>query len=131
MADTPGSDFGDGQATRRPAFLAAALLGFSGVVNIAGAPAAIAADPYYVLIAGDLYRVDFTGWAWLRLAVGVATVLAALALVANWRWGARVGLVAAGLGAFVAVLGFSYSPLHTILVVPLNLVAVRLIRRRR
>src|SRR5262245_65260485 len=132
MEDRPGAQtLTDGRAGRRPAYLGGALLTFSGLVDVGAAPGAVNVDPYCLLIGNDLLRVDFTGWAWLRLAVSVVTAVAGLAVIANRRWSARVAVVAAGVSVVLAVLAFGYTPLRTLLEVPLNLAAVRLILRRR
>lgn len=115
----------------RPAYLAGALLAFSGLLDIAASPAGIAADPYYVLTNGRFYHLDFTGWAWLRLTVGVVTALAGLAVMANRRWSAGAGITGAGLSVVAALLAVAYNPLRALLEIPLNLAAARLILRHR
>jgi hypothetical protein len=132
MADRQAAEIsGDGGTGRRPALLAGALLVFAGLVDVAAVPVAIVGDPYILLIGGELHHVDLTAWAWLRVAVGAATAATGLAIVAKRRSGARAGFVVAGIGVVVALVAFPYQPLHSLLDIPVNLAAVRLLLRRR
>ncbi|MFI2665202.1 DUF7144 family membrane protein [Micromonospora carbonacea] len=122
-----GPDSGAGPDDRRSGRLVAGLLlGVAGAIDASVGASVVRVDPYVVVDEG-FRRLDVTGWAWLQLAAGLATVAAALALTVNRR---ATVLAAAGAGSFdilLTVLLFPYHPVERALSALLAAVAVCLL----
>jgi hypothetical protein len=111
--------------------LAAGLLAGAGLVDVLSAWAYTARDQFTVETGQGVYQVDITGWAWLHVAVGAAVTLAGL-LVLTGRRGAvplAAGCATAAIG--INLLFLPYAPIQALLVVALDLAAVRLLLRHR
>ncbi|BCJ57692.1 DUF7144 family membrane protein [Micromonospora endophytica] len=111
-------------------WLASTLLTGAGLVDILTAYANTLTDPYVVLAEDGTHHLDITGWAWLHLAVGVATLLAGLAVLTGGRRWALVGIGAAVAGIGTGVVLLPYQPVRAVIAMGLYAVAVRLLVRR-
>jgi hypothetical protein len=118
-------------ANRRPPLLAGGLLSGAGLIDVVTSYPNTQADPFMVMTQSAIYRVDITGWIWVHMAVGVATVAAGLLVAANRRWTALVGVACAGLSVAFDILTFPYQPARAVLVLGLNIGAIRLLIRHR
>ncbi|MCA1676417.1 MAG: hypothetical protein LC799_31010, partial [Actinobacteria bacterium] len=62
--------------------------------------AALFNDGYYIVSSNDLLiSVDYTGWGWVHLVVGVLVLAAGFGVLAGQTWARFVGIVVAGLSA--------------------------------
>ncbi|QLQ40036.1 DUF7144 family membrane protein [Micromonospora robiginosa] len=113
---------------RRP-LLAAGLLTTAGLVDAVSAWAHTRHGRFAVATADGVYQVDLGGWAWAHLAVGVAVVLAGLAVLTGRRWAVPVAFCCVLPAIVVDLLLFPYAPARAVVVVALNGAALRLLAR--
>lgn len=116
---------------RRPARLAGLLLIGANLVDVLAAYPDTTVDRFVVVTGSAIHLVDITGWLWLDLIVGMAAVLAGVAVVANRRWAQPLAIAGAVLAIAVDILIFPYGPIRAAMVVSLNAAAVGLLVKDR
>ncbi|RZU74230.1 hypothetical protein EV384_2673 [Micromonospora kangleipakensis] len=123
---------GDAGATGsgRP-LLAAGLLTGAGLVDVLSAWAHTARDAFAVETAQGVYLVDITGWARLHVAIGAAATLAGLLVLTGRRGTVPLAICCAVPAVAVDLALLPYAPIRAVLVVALDLAAVRLLLRYR
>ena len=64
--------------------------------------------------------LDFTGWGWVHLVVGVIVVVAGLCVMAGQIWARTVGVLLAGLSLLANVAFLAAYPLWSIVMIALD-----------
>ncbi len=112
---TPGVAVGSGGAGSGPPptsrrLLAGLAIGLAGTIDVFAAGENAVVDPYVVVAEDGFYRLDLTGWVWLRLVVGAVLVASALALAIDRRATVLLAIGAGIIGMVAAVLLFAFQP---------------------
>ncbi|WP_326768340.1 hypothetical protein OG978_30950 [Streptomyces sp. NBC_01591] len=113
----PGSAKIDGASQ-----VAGALLMLSGPLSILVGASGIAEDNLFAASTRYAYRFDLTAWGVIHLVVGVALVVAGLAILANKSWGRGAGVAVAGISLITQFMFVPYYPAWAIPVMALDLV---------
>jgi hypothetical protein len=68
------------------------------------------------------YRFDLTGWGWIHLVVGVALIVAGVAVLRAMPWGRAAGVTVAAISLVTQFMFIPYYPLWSISVMTLDLI---------
>jgi hypothetical protein len=80
---------------------------------------------YYVVTANDLLvSVDYSGWGWIHLIVGVLVLLAGFGVLAGQTWARLVGIVFAGISAIVNLGFLAANPVWSVLLIALDVIVI-------
>ncbi|MGW1406716.1 DUF7144 family membrane protein [Streptomyces sp. NPDC002403] len=120
---TPPGHRGSGSAKIDGASqVAGALLMLSGPLSILVGASGIAEDNLFAASTRYAYRFDLTVWGVIHLVVGVALVVAGLAILMNKSWGRGAGVAVAGISLITQFMFVPYYPAWAIPVMALDLV---------
>ncbi|MDZ5443272.1 hypothetical protein U2F26_11075 [Micromonospora sp. 4G57] len=111
--------------------LASGLLAGAGLVDVLSVWPYTARNLFTVETGQGVYQVDITGWAWLHVAVGAAVTLAGLLALSGRRGTVPLAVCSATAAIGIDLLFLPYAPIQAVLVVALDLAAVRLLLRHR
>ncbi|GGV87175.1 hypothetical protein GCM10015535_36360 [Streptomyces gelaticus] len=119
---TPPGHRGSGSAKVDGASQAAGvLLMLSGPLSILMGASGIAEDSLFAVSTWYAYRFDLTAWGVIHLVVGVALVVAGLAILMNKSWGRGAGVAVAGISLVTQFMFVPYYPAWAIPVMALDL----------
>ncbi|MGH3793272.1 MAG: DUF7144 family membrane protein [Pseudonocardiaceae bacterium] len=80
---------------------------------------------YYVVTSDNLLvSVNYTGWGWVHLIIGVVVILAGLGVLAGQTWARIVGIVFAGLSAIVNLGFLAAFPIWSVLLIAFDVVVI-------
>jgi hypothetical protein len=71
-----------------------------------------------------LVRVNYTGWGWIHLVLGVLLVCAGLGLFTGQMWARVVGVVLAGLSAVANLVFIAAYPFWSLTVIFLDILVI-------
>ncbi|WP_406497719.1 hypothetical protein OG936_25495 [Streptomyces sp. NBC_00846] len=100
---------------------AAVLMVVGGAMAIFEGVAALAKEHLFVVTRHYLFEFSLTGWGWVHLILGIALVLAGLAVFGGALWGRFFGVAVAGLGAIANFLWLPYYPLWALVLIVINI----------
>lgn len=87
--------------------------------------AALFDDGYYVVTSNDLLiSVDYTGWGWAHLVVGVLILAAGFGVLAGQSWARLVGVVLAGLSAMINLGFLAAFPVWSVVMIALDVIVI-------
>ncbi|GGT14234.1 DUF7144 family membrane protein [Streptomyces griseoviridis] len=98
------------------------LLLLSGVLSVLQGIAGIAEDRLFGVPRAYEYRFDLTGWGWIHLVVGVALIMAGVAVLRAMPWGRAAGVTVAAISLVTQFMFIPYYPLWSISVMTLDLI---------
>ncbi|MFE7463202.1 hypothetical protein ACFU6R_03730 [Streptomyces sp. NPDC057499] len=104
--------------------VAGALMMISGPLSILLGASGIAEDNLFAASTRYVYRFDLTAWGVIHLVVGVALVVAGLAILTNKSWGRGAGAAVAGISLITQFMFVPYYPAWAIPVMALDLVII-------
>ncbi|MFD7527872.1 hypothetical protein ACFV8E_09785 [Streptomyces sp. NPDC059849] len=104
--------------------VAGALMMLSGPLSILVGASGIAEDNLFAASTRYVYRFDLTAWGVIHLVVGVALVVAGLAILTNKSWGRGAGVAVAGISLITQFMFVPYYPAWAIPVMALDLVII-------
>jgi hypothetical protein len=96
----------------------------AGIFNVIQGLVALFDDQYFVVAGGDLLLLDFTGWGWVHLLVGVVMLLVGFGIIRGSPWGLVAGVVIAGVNAIVQLGFLAAYPVWSILIIALDVVVI-------
>ncbi|MCT2548209.1 hypothetical protein [Streptomyces atratus] len=111
-----------GESINGASQVAGALMMLSGPLSILVGASGIAEDNLFAASTRYVYRFDLTTWGVIHLVVGVALVVAGLAILTNKSWGRGAGVAAAGISLITQFMFVPYYPAWAIPVMALDLV---------
>lgn len=80
---------------------------------------------YYVVTSDHLLvAVNYTGWGWVHLIIGVLILLAGFGVLTGQTWARIVGIVFAGLSAIVNLGFLSAFPLGSFVLIALDVLVI-------
>ena len=79
---------------------------------------------YWVSSDNLLVRVNYTGWGWAHLILGLAAVAAGLGVMVGQMWARVVGIVFAGLSAVINIAFVAAYPLWSLVIIALDVVVI-------
>jgi hypothetical protein len=80
---------------------------------------------YYVVTSDHLLvAVNYTGWGWVHLIIGVLILLAGFGVLTGQIWARIVGIVFAGLSAIVNLGFLSAFPLGSFVLIALDVLVI-------
>ncbi|AJP05553.1 hypothetical protein TU94_07075 [Streptomyces cyaneogriseus subsp. noncyanogenus] len=94
----------------------------SGVLSVLQGVTGIARDALYGVPRKYEYRFDLTTWGWIHLVVGVALVIAGVAVLRAISWGRRAGVGIAAISLVTQFMFIPYYPLWSISVMTLDMI---------
>ncbi len=104
---------------------AGSVLVLVGSFQIIEALTALFRHTYYQVGNNDLLvRVNYTGWGWVHLFLGVLLVCAGLGLFAGQMWARVVGVLLAGLSALVNLVFIAAYPWWALTVIFLDVLVI-------
>ena len=82
-------------------------------------------DGYYIVTSNDLLiSVDYTGWGWVHLVVGVLILAAGFGVLAGQIWARLVGIVFAGLSAIINLGFLAAFPVWSVVMIALDVIVI-------
>ena len=82
-------------------------------------------DSYYWVSSGNLLvKVDYTGWGWAHLILGLIAVAAGLGVMAGRMWARVLGIGFAVLSALVNIAFVAAYPLWSLTMIALDVVVI-------
>ncbi|MCT1355711.1 hypothetical protein GR168_08380 [Gordonia sp. JH63] len=103
---------------------AAIILIVLGVIQLFQGIAAVAEDEVFVRGVEYVYKLDFTTWGWIHIALGVVMAGVGVALVTGATWARFTAIVIAGLSIIANFLWLPYYPWWSILIIALDIVVI-------
>lgn len=80
---------------------------------------------YYVVTSANLLvSVDYSGWGWVHLVVGVLVGIAGFGVLAGQTWARIVGIIFAGISAIVNLGFLAAYPVWSVLIIALDIVVI-------
>lgn len=104
--------------------LAAALMIFGGVMALFEGISAIAKDHVFLRTRHYVFEFSLAGWGWVHLILGIALILAGVAVIRGALWARLFGVTVAGLGAIANFLWLPYYPLWALVLIAVNILVV-------
>lgn len=96
-----------------------------GTFQVLDGLAALFNDGYYVVTSNDLLiSVDYTGWGWVHLAVGVLILAAGFGTFAGQSWARLVGIIFAGLSAIINLGFLAAFPVWSVVMIALDVIVI-------
>lgn len=96
-----------------------------GAFQVIAGLAALFNDGYYVVTSNNLLvSVDYTGWGWAHLIVGVLVLAAGFGVLAGQTWARIVGIVLAGLSAIINLGFLAAFPVWSVLMIALDVIVI-------
>lgn len=102
--------------------VAGSLMMLSGPLSILVGASGIAEDNLFAASTRYAYRFDLTTWGVIHLVIGVALVVAGLAILTNRSWGRGAGVAVAGISLITQFMFVPYYPAWAIPVMALDLI---------
>jgi hypothetical protein len=81
-------------------------------------------DYYLVASSGLVVSVDYTGWGWLHLILGVVAFCAGLGVMAGQTWARVVGILLATVSAVVNLAFIAAYPVWAVLVIAIDVLVI-------
>jgi hypothetical protein len=83
-------------------------------------------QPSYFLVrnTGLVVHIDYAGWAWIHLGLGILVVLAGVALLGGQMWARVIAIALAFLSAMVNVSFMAAYPLWSLLLIVLDVLVI-------
>ncbi|HTZ45007.1 MAG TPA: hypothetical protein VMB79_14185 [Jatrophihabitans sp.] len=104
---------------------AAVMMAIVGCFQIIEGLTALFRHSYYVVGHNDLLvRVNYTGWGWVHMALGVLLLAAGLSLLSGRMWARIVGVTVAGISAVVNLAFIAAYPVWSILVIAVDVIVI-------
>lgn len=96
-----------------------------GVFQVIEALTALFRHSYYVVGHDDLLvRVNYTGWGWIHLIIGVVIIAAGGGLLLGKMWARVLGVIFAGLSAVANLIFIAAYPFWSLTVIFLDIVVI-------
>ncbi|WP_336882440.1 DUF7144 family membrane protein [Rhodococcus globerulus] len=105
-------------------FLAATLLLCAGMVSIFQGIAALADNDVFVVGVEYTYEFDVVAWGWIHIVVGAVGVVIALGLFAGATWARGMAFVVAALSIVANFLWMPYFPTWSMVIIALDIVVI-------
>ncbi|NMM85820.1 hypothetical protein B2J88_15840 [Rhodococcus sp. SRB_17] len=105
-------------------FAAAILLLAAGLVSVLQGIAALADNNLFVVGINYTYQFDITTWGWIHVILGAVGIVVALGLFAGASWARGLAFVIAALSIVANFLWMPYYPLWSILIIALDIVVI-------
>ncbi|HEU0090361.1 MAG TPA: hypothetical protein VFQ77_22340 [Pseudonocardiaceae bacterium] len=120
-----------GQAVPEPTgwvgwiFFAGVIMILGGTFQaIAGLVAIFNSTYFLVPSTGLVVSVNYTGWGWTHLIVGILVVLAGFGVLTGQAWARLVGVVLAGISAIVNLGFLAAYPVWATIVIALDVIVI-------
>ncbi|MET3953155.1 cytochrome c oxidase subunit IV [Rhodococcus sp. OAS809] len=104
--------------------VAAALLLVAGIVALLQGVAAIAENEMFVVGIEYTYRFDLTTWGWIHLILGIIAVLVSFGLFGGMAWARGMAFVIAALSIVANFLWMPYYPVWAIVIISLDVAVI-------
>ncbi|MFD8979366.1 hypothetical protein [Streptomyces sp. NPDC059564] len=104
--------------------VAAALMIFGGVMALFEGISALATDNLFLATRHYVFEFSLTGWGWVHLILGIALILAGVAVIRGALWARFFGVTVAGLGAIANFLWLPYYPFWALVLIAINILVV-------
>ncbi|MFD0339533.1 hypothetical protein ACFVH0_12675 [Streptomyces sp. NPDC127117] len=104
--------------------VAGSLMMLSGPLSILVGASGIAEDNLFAVSTRYAYRFDLTTWGVIHLVIGVALVVAGLAILMNRSWGRGAGVAVAGISLITQFMFVPYYPAWAIPVMVIDLIII-------
>ena len=97
----------------------------AGLINLTQGLVALLDDDFYLVTAAGLaVDVDYTVWGIALLVLGAALVAGGYGVLAGYRWGRTMGVLAAAVNALVNLGFVAAYPYWTVLIVAFDVLAI-------
>ena len=101
---------------------AAVMMVVTGIFQAFSGLVAIFEDSFFVVVEDYIFEIDLTLWGWLRLVIGVVTLVTGYMILAGQRTAALVGMVIVGVSAFENFIFVPYYPIWSLLILALDII---------
>ncbi|GAA1782205.1 DUF7144 family membrane protein [Agromyces lapidis] len=106
-------------------YFAAIMLLVAGIFDaIYGLMAIIGPDSAYFLTNEGLFLMDVSGWGWWHMIIGIALILASLALFAGATWARVVAIILAIVNAIGQLFLLPSQPWWSLIVIVLDILVI-------
>ena len=86
---------------------------------------ALFSPTYFVAVNGTVLAVDFTGWGWIHLLLGVLVLATGLSLLGSAPpWARGVGIVLVAINAIIQMAFLSAYPIWSIVLIALDVLVL-------
>ncbi|MDI9918194.1 hypothetical protein [Rhodococcus sp. IEGM 1379] len=103
---------------------AAALLFVAGIVALLQGIAALSENNLFVVGINYTYQFDLTTWGWIHIVLGAIGIAVSLGLFAGMTWARGMAFVIAALSIVANFLWLPYYPVWSILVIALDVLVI-------
>ncbi|MFM9263450.1 hypothetical protein ACKAMS_32955 [Rhodococcus sp. 5A-K4] len=104
--------------------VAAALLLVAGIVALLQGIAALAENNVFVAGINYTYRFDLTTWGWIHIVLGTIAVVVSLGLLGGMVWARGMAFVIAALSIVANFLWMLYYPVWAIVIIALDVAVI-------
>ncbi|MDE8647596.1 hypothetical protein PXH69_21715 [Rhodococcus qingshengii] len=104
--------------------VAAALLLVAGIVALLQGIAALAENNVFVTGINYTYRFDLTTWGWIHIVLGIIAVVVSLGLLGGMAWARGMAFVIAALSIVANFLWMPYYPVWAIIIIALDVAVI-------
>lgn len=105
-------------------YFAGFMLILSGFLQMVAGLTALLKDEYFVVTERAILTINFTGWGWIHLILGIVILMAGISLFQGSTW-ARVVAVMLAILSFVAQFAFVSSyPIWSIVAMIINVLVI-------
>jgi hypothetical protein len=94
--------------------------GFHAIAGLAG----VIKDTFYTVSPNYVFKFDVTTWGWIHLIVGIIIVLAGIGLFSGAVWARTVGVILAGISAFVSFAWIPLQPVWSIAIIAIDVAII-------
>lgn len=105
-------------------YFAGFMMMLAGIFHAIAGLVAIFKNEVFVVGGGSLLVLDFTGWGWLHLILGIVLFLAAFSVFAGGTFGRLIGAMLAGASAIANFAFFTAYPLWTIIIITIDILII-------
>jgi hypothetical protein len=103
---------------------AAALLFVAGIASLLQGIAALADNDIVIVGINYTYKFDVTTWGWIHIVLGIIGIVVSLGLFVGQTWARGMAFVIAALSIVANFLWLPYYPLWSIVIIALDVVVI-------
>lgn len=105
-------------------FFAGFFMLMLGILQSIAGLTAIFRDEWYVVTQSRLLLLDFTGWGWIHLIIGIVIFMAGLEVMRGAVWARVLGVFLAGLSLIANMGFFNAYPFWSLMIIVIDVLVI-------